>query len=156
MPQPTIHSRVDLACEQLETAIEIFLDRNSPVSALTLAGAAEEILGKEVNSLGGTNELMRRYEERCRLLPRAGIEPPALKDFIQKENDARNAAKHISARKDGGRAYDPFLRGNLRWEATRMISRALTNARLLALPESAIWRRFDSWSLEQMIDHEEP
>jgi hypothetical protein len=38
--------RVDLAIEQLDVALELFLSDRSDVSALTLAGAAEEILGR--------------------------------------------------------------------------------------------------------------
>jgi hypothetical protein len=40
------YNRVDLAAEQLDVALSLFLENQSLVSALTLAGAAEEILGK--------------------------------------------------------------------------------------------------------------
>jgi hypothetical protein len=156
MHPSNIHSRVDLACEQLDVAINLFLERTSLVSALTLAGAAEEILGIEVKNMGKTNELSRRHEELSRLLPRAGLQAPTPKEYRNKENDARNAAKHIADKTINSTKYDQFLRGNLSWEATKMISRAIANARILALPESEAWRRFNSWSLEQMSEHEEP
>ena len=42
-------SNLDVAERQLERAIALFLDEEDYVSALTLAGAAEEILGKLLN-----------------------------------------------------------------------------------------------------------
>jgi len=45
MPQYTF-DRLQLAVEQLDVAIELFRSGRSDVAALTLAGAAEEILGK--------------------------------------------------------------------------------------------------------------
>ena len=45
-------SNLDIAERQLERAIVLFLDDKDYVSALTLAGAAEEILGKLLNKAG--------------------------------------------------------------------------------------------------------
>jgi hypothetical protein len=51
------YQRIDLATEQLDVALELFLSRRSFVSALTLAGAAEEILGKALGS--GLNHVQK-------------------------------------------------------------------------------------------------
>jgi hypothetical protein len=57
------YTSVDLAVDQLNTAIGLFLNRQSYVSALTLAGAAEELIGKTLsnvnlqNSTGGSLQL---------------------------------------------------------------------------------------------------
>jgi hypothetical protein len=42
------YRRIDLAKEQLEVALSLFLDQRSYAAAITLAGAAEEVLGKEL------------------------------------------------------------------------------------------------------------
>jgi len=39
-------TKIDAAVEQLDWAIRLFLDQKAYVPAITLAGAAEEILGK--------------------------------------------------------------------------------------------------------------
>lgn len=46
------HRRIDLAQEQLDVALELFLSKRSLVSALTLAGAAEEIFSKALKFRG--------------------------------------------------------------------------------------------------------
>ncbi|HEY3431578.1 MAG TPA: hypothetical protein VGK09_03415 [Rhodocyclaceae bacterium] len=45
-------SNLEIAHRQIERAIVLFLDERDYVSALTLAGAAEEILGKLLNKEG--------------------------------------------------------------------------------------------------------
>jgi hypothetical protein len=46
------YNRVDLATEQLEAALSLFLVEKSYVSTLTLAGAAAEALGKALSDRG--------------------------------------------------------------------------------------------------------
>jgi hypothetical protein len=60
LPKET-HNKIDLAIEQLETALFLFLERKSYVSALTLAGAAEEILGMAAKIKGIENSLQESY-----------------------------------------------------------------------------------------------
>lgn len=55
------HDQIELAAEQLGTAIELFLAERSDVSVLTLAGAAEEILGRAVKLAGGENAMQEAY-----------------------------------------------------------------------------------------------
>ena len=43
-------AKLDAAKLQLETAIELHLDKRAFIPAITLAGAAEEILGKALPS----------------------------------------------------------------------------------------------------------
>lgn len=60
MPTETLN-KIDLAIEQLETALFLFLEHKNYVSALTLAGAAEEILGKAAKIKGIENSLQESY-----------------------------------------------------------------------------------------------
>ena len=59
---PAQHNQIALAAEQLDVAIQLFLDERSDISALTLAGAAEEILGNAAKLAGGENALQRAYK----------------------------------------------------------------------------------------------
>jgi hypothetical protein len=59
------HNKVNLAIEQLETDLSLFLDERSYVSALTLAGAAEEILGMALRVKGIENSLQESYRVYC-------------------------------------------------------------------------------------------
>ena len=65
MPDTT-SERTSLAAEQLDVAIEMFLASRSDVSALTLAGAAEEVLGQAVKLRGGENVLQEWFQVTSR------------------------------------------------------------------------------------------
>jgi hypothetical protein len=45
-------SKIDAAVEQLDWAIKLFLDRQAYLPAITLAGDAEEILGRAIGDRG--------------------------------------------------------------------------------------------------------
>lgn len=55
------YARVDLATEQLDMALVLFLEKHSYVSALTLAGAAEEIFGKALAHQGKEYSLKWKF-----------------------------------------------------------------------------------------------
>ena len=147
MSTEPIHSRVDLACEQLDVAIDLFFSEKSNVSALTLAGAAEEILGTELKNRCMKSTLAARYSVLCRLLQERKRQPPTWPEFIENENYARNAAKHIADKSKKGMKYDEFLRGDLRLTATHMLLRASNNARMLGLPRSSQVQDLEGWYL---------
>ena len=43
---PIRMQKVEIGVKQLETAIDMYIDKKDYISAITLAGAAEEVLGK--------------------------------------------------------------------------------------------------------------
>ena len=53
---------VEIARLQLQTAVELFLSETNYISAITLAGAAEEIFGKMTKPIGKKNALAQRME----------------------------------------------------------------------------------------------
>lgn len=57
-------TKFEIAEKQLAKAIELFCARE-PLPAITLAGAAEEILGKLVKDGGGVNALEEEVNDRC-------------------------------------------------------------------------------------------
>ena len=87
-------NRVGLALEQLDMALALFLEKRSYVSALTLAGAAEEILGKALELQNRSHALDEWYDQVNDVwgVPR--------KEYIKKTNAARNVAKHLSSREE--------------------------------------------------------
>lgn len=145
-PIPPI-SRLNVACEQLDVAIDLFFSGRSYVSALTLAGAAEEIAGKTLELAGGRHVMKRRYEERRLLLSRRGLAAvKKFSDFAEPENYARNAAKHAGEpRKASNVLEDQYFRANPREAATKMILRAMHNMKLLSVAETDQTRRFFGW-----------
>ena len=151
---PPLHSRIDLACEQLETAITIFSTDGSYISALTLAGAAEEIFGYEIKNRGQTNAVTRRYEQRVRAHAIAKFKPPSFSQLKEKMNYARNAAKHIADKDDKRYVYDEFFRADPKESAKSMILRAMQNQEILGLPRSPEARRFYAWYLSTIYSGE--
>jgi hypothetical protein len=139
------YQRIDLAKEQLEIAIELFLASRSYVSSLTLAGAAEEILGQGL--------LLRR--EKTTLQWEFPIVEPVenlfrkhqytWSEFIVSKNRARNAAKHMN--KESG----VTITADLMSEAIRMIVRALDNHARLGLTPTLPMQEFDNWFNENFV-----
>lgn len=84
------HERVDLANEQLAVALELFLSRRSMVSAITLAGAAEEILGQALTLHSRDTSLMHEYSVAAPVEELLWRKPYKLKDFIDQKNRVRN------------------------------------------------------------------
>jgi hypothetical protein len=88
------YSKLDAALAQLDTAIELFL-REDYLQALTLGGAAEEILGALTKHKGETNAIefmLADYKTNEAIAPHIR-ELPA-KTVLQALNHPRNSAKH--------------------------------------------------------------
>ena len=139
------YQRVDLAKEQLENALELFLRRGSFVSALTLAGAAEEILGKALSQRGEKTTLQHEYPLIKPVEELFRNEPFSWKEFVEKKNLARNAAKHM---KD---ASVSIVTADLADEALWMIVRACDNHARLGLQETPLMKEFEDWFYEHVV-----
>jgi hypothetical protein len=124
------YNRVDLATEQLDDAISL-LEGKSFVSALTLAGAADEILGKMLSHSGKQNYLDCLYEVRGPILTRLHRMPLSKKDFIRDENRALIAVTRVAS------TSTPSVTLDLEAAAHSMIVRALYNYDDLGLPRTA-------------------
>lgn len=144
MPEKT-YQRVDLAKEQLENALELFLKRGSFVSALTLAGAAEEILGKALSQRGEKTTFQHEYPLIRPVEEVFRNEPFSWKEFVEKKNLARNAAKHM---KD---ATVSIVTADLADEALWMIVRACDNHARLGLQETPLMKEFEDWFYEHVV-----
>jgi len=139
------YNRVDLAVEQLEIALSLFLRKQSYVAALTLAGAAEEILGKALKFQGEQTSLQYKFQGVEPVHTLLNRQPLKWADFNDSENLARNAAKHMAS------ANDAKVTVNLELAAVWMIVRASENYDRLGFPRSAKMIEFNEWFYEYMI-----
>jgi hypothetical protein len=133
------YSQIELASEQLDSALKSFMSKSPRyASALTLAGAAEEILGKALEHQGKMSAMRHWY------LGKVGdpaIHKPEItwQEHIAKENFARNALKHI---RDKEIVVIPY---GLEDAAAMMLYRAITNHEWLGLKRTWRMMRFERW-----------
>jgi hypothetical protein len=139
------YNRVDLAAEQLDMALSLFLDKQSFVSALTLAGAAEEILGKALSHKGEQNSLKWKYRAIEPFHVMLHRKPLSETDFIRDENRSRNAAKHMASGSELSITVD------LEDAALWMIVRACDNSDRLGLPRTERMLEFKNWFYKHVV-----
>jgi hypothetical protein len=107
-------SKIDAAVDQLDWAIRLFLDHQAYVPAITLAGAAEEILGKAVGGDAAFLQLKKKFA--------ADLSMPEKEVSQDHLNRAKNFLKHWDGKTDQEKIYL-----ELDEEALQYIARALTN-----------------------------
>jgi lantibiotic modifying enzyme len=102
MVKACFHRRLDVCEHQLNRCIEMFLDSSDFYSSATLAGAAEEVLGKMLEYSGSESSSTRRANALLSSLTPQEIE--ALKDSVEQKNiptarrilnEYRNWLKHF-------------------------------------------------------------
>lgn len=123
---PNSFSRVEIARIQLERALELFLSGSDFVSAITLAGAAEEITGKLLGAAGKRHAIDDLAD--AALCKRDSRSDPERKAIVGLANRIRNGLKHS----DDGRnlTFDPQA------VAAEMLDRAVQNHFTLTHEES--------------------
>jgi len=83
----------DIAIQQLEDAVVLY-EKGHFISALTLSGAAEEILGKIAQKRNGSNELNREVEYLKSVYRFFNGSEPSNRELIKRINNAKNETKH--------------------------------------------------------------
>lgn len=132
---------IELASEQLEVALKLFLQKQpSYVASLTLAGAAEEIFARVLEERGETTALRHWYTNKginqsCREASLTWAKHAA------EENHARNASKHLL------RPSMEEITLDLQDAAAMMLYRACTNYEWLGHSKTWRMRRFEAWFL---------
>ncbi|MDQ3775935.1 MAG: hypothetical protein M3461_17060 [Pseudomonadota bacterium] len=124
MPEQTYDKKC-IALAQIETALRLYFEGQDYFSVVTLAGAAEEILGKLLSAKGVDNSLDSLKKAVCAIHQKLFGRPLAPKDVRIRANVARNNFKHH----DVGSA--PTITLDLREEAIDMLQRAIDNYWLL-------------------------
>jgi len=120
-----IHDKRDVALVQLRQAIQLYDDEDF-ICSLTLAGAAEEILGKIAKARSGENALQQDVDfvnEIVESAQNAGLTAAAAtpKELISRRNRLRNEAKHAKEEPSGS------VSGDFEVAADEMIDRTLRN-----------------------------
>lgn len=128
----------DIAVRQLDHALDLYLSRGDLVCALTLAGAAEEILGRLAIHKGHEPALKRSAVRKVAmfraLFPKNS--DPGVKAFIDLSNKPRNMMKHL--------LDNPIGDLDLDGETGRLLKRAVENYTLVFGSKSAKMRRFET------------
>jgi len=133
-------SNLEIAHRQIERAIVLFLDDHDYVSALTLAGAAEEILGKLLNQEGKEHWLDSISKGALRALgfrKREFQSPEALKarkEIAHIANRHKNTFKHYN--------NDGTVTLLVDVAAAEMIDRAISNYFDLTQKETGAMGKF--------------
>jgi len=139
-----IHNRVDLAREQFDVAIELFLAKRSMASVITLAGAADEIFGHFLLKTDRAGE--RMVEVRKPIVKwvrqKTGIGDPTKPFTLSEMNNVRNALKHV---RDLSGTLTPTVSADLYDEALTMLVRAHANLDMLNLPRSSQVSELEEW-----------
>lgn len=135
------YNRVALAVEQLHVAIDLFLKNTSDASAITLAGAADEILARKATRFGQKQTVEIKHEVVSKLLQRIGRSPMPLSDLRREDNAVRNQLKHLNPNDDEN------FEGHLGSEAIHKIASACNNYERCGLPLTEKMAEFRGWYL---------
>ena len=110
-----------VALEQLESALKLYSEGTAYFSVITLAGAAEEIIGKRAKANGHENSQDRLKRAGAEIQRRMfGKEAPE-KKFADRANYARNKLKHLNP------GVEPHVTLDAEEEARDMLTRAIDN-----------------------------
>lgn len=115
-------TREQITETQLFRAIELFCASEDFISAITLAGAADEILGKLVKQKGGVNALDEEASYQCDMLLSFFGRSANPKEFKDMENFEKNQVKHIN---------EPTIEFDQEQKAVDLITRAIENYKKL-------------------------
>ena len=130
--------QIDLAKEQLEVALSLFLDNACYGAVITLAGAAEEIFGKTLKRYGKEAVLDWKFKN----IIFYGVHLKQ-KEFVDEENKIRNTLKHLVEDNE-------FITADLEDSACWMLVRAIENASRLDI-SIARSHEFNDWFYSNII-----
>ena len=111
--------KLELARSQLEVALRFYMLEEEYPAVITLAGAAEEVLGKIAEKKGFEPALKRNLRELLAAYKHVWGEEAQESDFAQLHNKARNELKHLCSGNEMNLDYEK--------EAAELLSRALEN-----------------------------
>jgi hypothetical protein len=114
-----------IALAQLETALRLFFEGSDYFSVITLAGAADEILGKMLTARGVENSLESTKKAVAAIHLKLYGESLAQDIIVERANRARNALKHFNS------SSPPTVTFDARDEAKNILNRAIDNYWLL-------------------------
>lgn len=131
--------KIDAAVDHLDWAIKLFLDHKAYVSAITLAGAAEEIIGEAVYPESAFQKLKESLSAKYE------IPGPVLSQ--EHLNKAKNWLKHWKDMKN-----EEYIYIELETEAIQYIVRAVANLHTHDNTATSETPRFFAWLAENRKD----
>jgi hypothetical protein len=120
MPVRT-HTKLEVACEQLQAALRLYFARQDHFAIVTLAGAAEEILGVYLKRHNQNHAFDEQLDTTLRLYEWMWKEQGSRDRMHKAINRIKNGAKHMMGKKDTTIVCDE------RVAARRVLNRAVTN-----------------------------
>jgi hypothetical protein len=125
-------TKIDAAVDQIDWAIKLFLDSRAYIPAITLAGAAEEVIGQTLTGQDVFNQLKKAFSSELDM-PEAIVSQCYL-------NKTRNWLKHWGDLQD-----EEAITADFEAEAVQYIVRAIVNLVLHdhSLPSEGL--RFFEW-----------
>jgi len=126
-----------IAETQLETALRLYFEGADYFSVVTLAGAADEILGTLLTARGGLSALASLTKATVAIQETLSQEPLSEKEVADRANLARNVLKHVR----GAGEKDQHL--DIKEEAKDMLTRAIANYWELYQAQSSAMKRFE-------------
>jgi hypothetical protein len=137
-------TKLEIAELQLLHAIDLYVAGEHLISVITLAGAAEEILGKLVERKGAKNALNETVVRLGNMFERVFKEPANLKEFVTLRTKARNELKHIGT--------EDSIELDLEQEAVNLLDRAIDNYKIL---KPGIVKKFREFERERVRRYRE-
>jgi hypothetical protein len=134
----TTHSKLDIATEQLRSAVMLFCSGRDRFSAVTLGGAADVILSQLLVSAGKENlsdDIMRMDAKSTGVMPERATHGRAVNDLLM-----INALKHM----DPG--DDDWIEMDIRISALATIAKAVANYVRLMGDEADFVQAFKLWA----------
>lgn len=133
-------SKEHLAEHQLDRAIRLVLEEGDAISGVTLAGAAEEILGKLVDRQGGTPSLKGFVDGCVQAGRKIHGEEWHPKTFAEMSNFTRNELKHLGTVDEVTVSLE---------DACELIDRAVENLSMLGRDTEQV-RLYVNWRHSQL------
>ena len=127
-------TKADIALSQLNLAISLYLEDRELVSAVTLAGAADEILGTLCEKAGVRSALNRNADSARALYKHLWKKDPGSKPFKILRSKTRNELKHLIS--------GAPIEIDLAAEAGRLLAHAVENYCALFKSETPKMRDF--------------
>ena len=137
-------NRIDLAREQLEMALVAFLERHRFASAITLASAAERVLGEALRHAGKPAGMDWKFDAADLAHTKLHGRPLDRKTFNDADNCVANALRHFD------KTNAPDFEADLEEAACWMLVRACENAHRLGLTVQG-FDAFNDWFYQHTV-----
>jgi hypothetical protein len=137
-------NRIDLALEQLEMALVAFLERHRFASAITLASAAERVLGEALRHAGKPAGVDWKFDAADLAHTKLHGRPLDRQAFNAAESCVAAALRHFD------KTDAPDFEADLEEAACWMLVRACENAHRLGLTVQG-FDTFNEWFCEHVV-----